>query len=217
MKNHKLKLKHIIHVIQMHPKFCMVLYYNKAESAHLCYLMHISATLEGHLGHGVGIWETRLAFRLWGCQFLYIWDFGFVLHPVGCCVLGAGAACTRTSAATPTPAQPSICINLRLHFSHRILFHAHPDIFKVRNCGRVCPPASHLFPCLPACTSAPLHLCTQDSPQLRISPNKLTHLPSQMCTILPEMCGMCMYDIPQLCISATVVKLVQEEERVRGE
>ena len=77
----------------------------------------------------------------------------WVLYGGGRCRL----ACTQTSAATSTPAPPSICINLRLHIfppDPRLSF-AHPDIFKVCNCGRgvsTCPPPVPLFTWLHRCT-----------------------------------------------------------------
>ena len=48
------------------------------------------------------------------------------VHPVGCCMLAAGApnSCTPTSAATSAPAPPSICINLSLH-----IFSSKPLLF----------------------------------------------------------------------------------------
>ena len=143
----------------------------------------------------VHIWAARLRFWVRVCS------PSWVLYPGW--RAGASSSCTQTSAATSTPAPPSICINLLLH----IFRSSHPDIFKVHNCGRgvsTCAPAVPLFTCL--------HRCTQDTPQLRIPPHKLTHLASQKCTILPEtlaLSGMCLYDIPQLCISAGL-KLFQK-------
>ena len=111
------------------------------------------------IAHLVGstfyIWATR-------------WHLGsgcMCVHSGGSCLL-AGAACTPTSAATSTPASPSICINLRL-FHLRLCFSSR--LSKVHNCGRsVCT----CLPGVPLFTS--LHLCTQDTP--RISPHRLTHL-----------------------------------------
>ena len=90
------------------------------------------------------------------------WHFGCrCVHSVGCCMLAAGAtpsSCTPTSAATSTPAPPSICINLRLHIF------SPPSALLIRmfsrwtTVGGVCPPVQQLFPCLPASTwSAPVH------------------------------------------------------------
>ena len=123
------------------------------------------------IAHLVGstfyIWATR-------------WHLGsgcMCVHSGGSCLL-AGAACTPTSAATSTPASPSICINLRLF--HLRLCSSHPDFPRCTTVGGVCTPVCQVFPCLPACTCAPRTHRASHHIGWRISP------PTGMCAKIPK-------------------------------
>ena len=172
-----------------------------------CYLMHTSVT-------GGTFWALGQVFQKLGwylssggvtvhsvrckCTFLLLgahlghrgWHFGCGCVPCAASwVLYVGSRCNSLLLHSNICRNIHTCSSVNLHkspsphflFASALLIGMFSRWTTVGGCVHLCNSCSLVYLLPPG-----LHLCTQDTPQLRTLPHKLTHLTSQMCIVRPK-------------------------------